>query len=85
MKILLNFLYIVGSLILCSFLALSWHTCGFSGSGKVLVILATVAIGIWATICIGRCCFWFITVMLAGIIILLETACHKLKQMVLGQ
>ena len=85
MKILLNFLYIAGSLILCSFLALSWHTRGFSGAGKVLVILATVAIGIWATIWIGRCCFWLITAMSAGIIILLETACHKLKQMVLGQ
>ena len=85
MKILHNFLYIAGSLIICSFLALSWHTRGFSGAGKVLMILATVAIGIWATIWIGRCCFWLITVMLAGIIILLETACHKLKQMVLGQ
>jgi len=85
MKILLNFLYIAGSLILSSFLALSWHTRGFSGAGKVLVILATVAIGIWATIWIGRCCFWLITVMLTGILILLETVCHKLKQMVLGQ
>jgi len=85
MKILLNFLYIAGSLILCSFLALSWHTRGFSGAGKVLVILATVAIAVWATIWIGRCCCWLITVMLASIIILLETACHKLKQMVLGQ
>jgi len=85
MKILHNFLYIAGSLILCSFLALSWHTRGFSGAGKVLMILATVAIGTWATIWIGHCCLWLITVMLAGILILLETACHKLKQMVLGQ
>lgn len=85
MKILLNFLYIAGSLILCSFLALSWHTRGFSGAGKVLVILATVAIAVWATIWIGRCSFWLITVISAGIIILLETACHRLKQIVLGQ
>ena len=85
MKILLNFLYIAGSLILCSFLALSWHTRGFSGAGKVMVILAAAAIAIWATIWIGRCFFWLITVMLAGFIILLETVCHKLKQMVLGQ
>lgn len=85
MKIFHNFLYLTGSLIICTLLALSWHTRGFSGAGKVMVILATAAIAIWATIWIGRCFFWLITLMLAGIIILLETACHKLKQMVLGQ
>lgn len=85
MKILHNFLYLTGSLIICTLLALSWQARGFSGAGKVTVILATAAIAIWATIWIGRCLFWLITLMLAGIIILLETACHKFKQMVLGQ
>jgi hypothetical protein len=85
MKILLNFLNLVGCLIICTLLALSWHTRGFSGAGKVLVALATVAIAIWATIWIGRCFYWLLTVMLAGIIILLETVCQKLKQFVLGQ
>jgi hypothetical protein len=51
----------------------------------VLVALATVAIAIWTTIWISRCFYWLITVMLAGIIILLETVCQKLKQFVLGQ
>ena len=61
------------------------HGAGFSGAGKVMVILATAAIAIWATIWIGRCFFWLITLMLAGVIIMLETACHKFKQIVLGQ
>ena len=85
MKILHNFLYLAGSLIICTILALSWHTRGFNGAGKVTVILATAAIAIWATIWIGRCLFWLITLMLAGVIIMLETACHKFKQIVLGQ
>ncbi len=85
MKILRNFLYLAGSLIIYILLALSWHTRGFSGAGKVIVILTTATIAIWVTIWLGRCCLWLITLMLAGVIILLETACHKLKQMVLGQ
>ena len=85
MKIFHNFLYLAGSLIICTLLALSWQTRGFSGAGKVMAILATAGTATWATLWIGRCLFWLIILMLAGIVILLETACHKLKQMVLGQ
>lgn len=84
MKIIHNFLQLAGAVIICTLLAFSWQTCGFHGPGKVMMVLATLAALIWAMIWIGRGLYWLAFVLLIGIIILSETLCKKLKQLVLG-
>nr|WP_321464327.1 hypothetical protein [uncultured Desulfobulbus sp.] len=49
-----------------------------------MMVLATVAASIWAMMLIGRGMCWLALILVIGIIVLLETLCIKLKQLVLG-